>query len=542
MNGNFMYNLFKMVFNIDIPFFSRVICQKSSTDRTPLLTSKPATANQIANQIERAKEPLTNQVPEAVIRSNPKKPLFQLSGITNPYLNYHSKLAEKRRQQQRVGLKPRITAIRQSRKNRISSHPTPQYELVAPKAALVAPESPQHTIKNTKENAKHSKKDPLLKVIPGYFSPEMKEFYTKEYNKIFRNEIKPMNNIETEITTATPNIENSTETPRDQNKHHRRDPLLALIPEYLTKENKYPEPPSPEGILRKKVYLKRQSESKEIIDLSDPITDFQFPLNPKFLTQEQIVNPTSFSDNPQPIPHYINKPERVQPINQGKSISNQKPLNPQIYLQSPKNLPRINEIRKSRKDRILSHHQTSKKVQLHKTSKNALPTTTETPINSENLNRQPQNPSEIVDRMVIIPKNPIHTSESQIMPRDPLSVLIPPDTEPLSVLTPPNNTEKEIDPFSVDILPSSSPNVVKSSSTTKISKGLRPAIKKMKNTHSKNRGSQFPLNPGFNLQGTIKIEAFPKVSGGKTVEFPELVGNKKYQQRSLHHPSQITLS
>ena len=66
---------------------------------TAPIRREPATSNQIANQIQRAKEPLTNQVPEAVIRSNPKKPLFQINGISNPYLNYHSKIVEKRRQQ-----------------------------------------------------------------------------------------------------------------------------------------------------------------------------------------------------------------------------------------------------------------------------------------------------------------------------------------------------------------------------------------------------------------------------------------------------------
>ena len=102
-------HLYSNVFdNFFIQFF-RVICQKSATDRTPLYSRTRQlpipSSKQIANQIERAKVPLTNQIPESISRANPSKALFKFNGTTNPYLNLHAKIAEKRRQAQ-VGLKP----------------------------------------------------------------------------------------------------------------------------------------------------------------------------------------------------------------------------------------------------------------------------------------------------------------------------------------------------------------------------------------------------------------------------------------------------
>ena len=94
----------------------RVICQRSKSDRTPLLPQPKKVEKQVE---EKPLGSLENQVPEAIIRANPKKPLFKVNGLTNPYLNYHAKqmklrqqlrqqLKERRKQQQQLELAPNL--------------------------------------------------------------------------------------------------------------------------------------------------------------------------------------------------------------------------------------------------------------------------------------------------------------------------------------------------------------------------------------------------------------------------------------------------
>ena len=82
----------------------RVICQRSKTDRTWLQSQ----VQKVEKQVEENSGSLENQVPESIIRANPKKALFKVSGLTNPYLNYHAKQMKRRQQlrQQQLELAP----------------------------------------------------------------------------------------------------------------------------------------------------------------------------------------------------------------------------------------------------------------------------------------------------------------------------------------------------------------------------------------------------------------------------------------------------
>merc|ERR1740129_117102 len=98
----------------------RVICQYGSDDTRPLLRQKPLVRGPATlTPPERpeppkpkrqdaivlaAQRPLTNQVPEPIIRANPRQPLFARNGLSNPYLNYHAKILQKRKlkEEQRV--------------------------------------------------------------------------------------------------------------------------------------------------------------------------------------------------------------------------------------------------------------------------------------------------------------------------------------------------------------------------------------------------------------------------------------------------------
>lgn len=98
----------------------RVICQYGPDDTRPLLTQRikprptptlpkpPKRQNEIKVLAAAQRPLLTNQVPESVIRANPRQPLFARNGLNNPYLNYHAKVLEKRqkkkqqKQQQRL--------------------------------------------------------------------------------------------------------------------------------------------------------------------------------------------------------------------------------------------------------------------------------------------------------------------------------------------------------------------------------------------------------------------------------------------------------
>jgi len=87
----------------------RVICQYGPDDTRPLLTQKlkprpftlpkpPKRQDQIV--VAAAQRPLSNQVPESIIRANPREPLFARNGLSNPYLNYHAKVLQKRKKKQ----------------------------------------------------------------------------------------------------------------------------------------------------------------------------------------------------------------------------------------------------------------------------------------------------------------------------------------------------------------------------------------------------------------------------------------------------------
>jgi len=108
----------------------RVICQYGPDDTRPLLTQRirprpspslpkpPKRQNEI-KVLEVAQRPLlTNQVPESVIRANPRQPLFARNGLNNPYLNYHAKVLEKRqkkkqqKQQQRLRPPPTVVVVK----------------------------------------------------------------------------------------------------------------------------------------------------------------------------------------------------------------------------------------------------------------------------------------------------------------------------------------------------------------------------------------------------------------------------------------------
>jgi len=97
----------------------RVICQYGSDDTRPLLRKRPLLRGQTLTPPGRpeppkpkrqdaivlaAQRPLTNQVPEPIIRANPRQPLFARNGLSNPYLNYHAKILQKRKlkKEQRV--------------------------------------------------------------------------------------------------------------------------------------------------------------------------------------------------------------------------------------------------------------------------------------------------------------------------------------------------------------------------------------------------------------------------------------------------------
>ena len=82
----------------------RVICQRSKTDRTWLQSQ----VQKVEKQVDFNPGSLENQVPESIIRANPKKALFKVSGLTNPYLNYHAKQMKRRQQlrQQQLELAP----------------------------------------------------------------------------------------------------------------------------------------------------------------------------------------------------------------------------------------------------------------------------------------------------------------------------------------------------------------------------------------------------------------------------------------------------
>ena len=69
----------------------RVICQTSLDDKTPLTLPTPSIIRSGSQQRNDALPPLENQVPESIIRANPRKPLFAKNGLNNPYLNYHAK-------------------------------------------------------------------------------------------------------------------------------------------------------------------------------------------------------------------------------------------------------------------------------------------------------------------------------------------------------------------------------------------------------------------------------------------------------------------
>jgi len=82
----------------------RTICQQSPTDKKPLIIQPPKPQPQKNNDIfiQQAQEPLQNQVPDPIIRANPKEPLFARNGLVNPYLNYHAKILNKQRRQQQA--------------------------------------------------------------------------------------------------------------------------------------------------------------------------------------------------------------------------------------------------------------------------------------------------------------------------------------------------------------------------------------------------------------------------------------------------------
>lgn len=83
----------------------RVICQYSPDDKRPLLTPRlPQPTKQNEIEVEEL-QPLENQVPDSIIRANPREPLFARHGLTNPYLNYHAKILQKRRKQKQQQLK-----------------------------------------------------------------------------------------------------------------------------------------------------------------------------------------------------------------------------------------------------------------------------------------------------------------------------------------------------------------------------------------------------------------------------------------------------
>jgi len=81
----------------------RVICQYGLDDPRPLLGQKlkprpdtlPKPPKRQDEIVLAAQRPLTNQVPESVIRANPREPLFARNGLSNPYLNYHAKVLQK---------------------------------------------------------------------------------------------------------------------------------------------------------------------------------------------------------------------------------------------------------------------------------------------------------------------------------------------------------------------------------------------------------------------------------------------------------------
>lgn len=76
----------------------RVICQLGPDDKRPLL--KPRLPQPPKERVLPIQEPLDNQVPDAIIRANPKEPLFARNGLSNPYLNYHAKVLQQRKQNQ----------------------------------------------------------------------------------------------------------------------------------------------------------------------------------------------------------------------------------------------------------------------------------------------------------------------------------------------------------------------------------------------------------------------------------------------------------
>jgi len=82
----------------------RTICQYGPDDKRPLLgpLPKPKKQSQNIDQGKIATEPLDNQVPDPIIRANPKQPLFARNGLVNPYLNYHAKVLKKQRQRQQL--------------------------------------------------------------------------------------------------------------------------------------------------------------------------------------------------------------------------------------------------------------------------------------------------------------------------------------------------------------------------------------------------------------------------------------------------------
>ena len=98
LHPKFAYTSFSRFRAFSCENLLRVICQRSRNDRTPILTK----VNKVEKQIEENNS-LENQVPESIIRANPKKPIFKVNGLTNPYLNYHAKQLKRRqklRQQQ----------------------------------------------------------------------------------------------------------------------------------------------------------------------------------------------------------------------------------------------------------------------------------------------------------------------------------------------------------------------------------------------------------------------------------------------------------
>ena len=477
----FVFKYFQLFWQFFIQFF-RVICQKSATDRTPLYSRTrqlpTPSSKQIANQIERAKEPLTNQVPESIIRANPSKPLFKLNGITNPYLNFHAKIMEKRRQAQ-VGLKPIFPELSKNSAN------------ILPEMPRVSSE-PQVDRKN---ETTLNLKDPLLKVLP-------------RLPKIRKN--VPANLIpDSKPTTTTPIPvgKKNVLTISDFFKNHKigkGNPFFSLLP----KESE-------------------QFSTKTI----------QTSPTPKF--KRHTKTPAEF-------PNVLQKSQLPEVVRKSRE--------PSLLHQ-----PRIETIRRLRKEKTLNH-----------------PTSTPKPVHDIDPSLFPIRHlvPPLLNYPFSSPKLSVNSNINSFSRKDPLLELIYenyleekkfkstttttfPPTSTSSTPVPPTSQSSQLsstpsDPFVVELVKPTGP-ILKTKTATGLNKSLTPpplkvsAISTPKSSPGSPKGSLFPLNPAF-YSGSLRsshesvLKGISSLSGGATVNFPELVGVKSNFVPGSLDSNQITLN